>query len=114
MRFHPDKQEEKEKESQVIKKLIDKVDELAVNMEKMRLAEYVELLENPRRLLWLNFLIGLSRGFGTAIGFTVLAALVLYFLQQMIVLNIPVIGSFIADIVAIVQAQLKVGGFIYH
>ncbi|WP_073089322.1 DUF5665 domain-containing protein [Thermosyntropha lipolytica] len=93
---------------------MDKVDELAVNMEKMRLAEYMELLENPRRLLWLNFLIGLARGFGTAIGFTMLAALVLYFLQQMIVLNIPVIGSFIADIVAIVQAQLKVGGFIYY
>ncbi|SHG49535.1 hypothetical protein SAMN02745221_00342 [Thermosyntropha lipolytica DSM 11003] len=112
MRFNPDKPEDNS--SQIIKKLMDKVDELAVNMEKMRLAEYMELLENPRRLLWLNFLIGLARGFGTAIGFTMLAALVLYFLQQMIVLNIPVIGSFIADIVAIVQAQLKVGGFIYY
>lgn len=77
----------------------------------MRLAEYIEMLENPTRLLYINFLIGLARGFGTAIGFTVLAALVIYFLQKIILLNIPVIGEFIAEIVNIVQTQLSVGGY---
>lgn len=80
-------------------------------MERMRLAEYIEMLENPTRLLYINFLIGLARGFGTAIGFTVLAALVIYFLQKIILLNIPVIGEFIAEIVNIVQTQLSVGGY---
>lgn len=77
----------------------------------MRLAEYIEMLENPTRLLYINFLIGLARGFGAALGFTVLAALVLYFLQKIILLNIPVIGEFIAEIVNIVQTQLSVGGY---
>ncbi|HZJ84303.1 MAG TPA: DUF5665 domain-containing protein [Syntrophomonadaceae bacterium] len=93
-----------------IENLMDKITELSVNMEKMRLAEYVEMLERPRRLLYINFLIGLARGFGSAIGFTILAAAVIYFLQKVILLNLPIIGEFIADIVSIVQIQLKMGG----
>ncbi len=95
----------------VIEGLTTKVEELSRNMERMSLAEYIEMLENPRRLLFTNFLLGIVRGFGAAIGFTILAALALYFLQKIIMLNIPIIGEFIADIVAIVQTQLKVGGY---
>jgi hypothetical protein len=43
-----------------------------------------------------------------AIGFTILAAVVLYLLQRVILLNLPLIGDFIADIVQIVQKQLGV------
>lgn len=103
---------EKEKDlHNVIVGLTAKVEKLSHNMERMSLAEYIEMLENPRRLLFVNFLIGIARGFGAAIGFTILAALVLYFLQKTILLNLPFIGEFIADIVAIVQTQLKVGGY---
>ncbi len=95
-------------------KLVEKIDELAVNMEKMRLAEYVQMLDNPRRLLYINFLQGLSRGFGTAIGFTILAGIIIYFMQKIILINIPVIGEFIAELVQIVQTQLRVGGFVTY
>ncbi|NLB87829.1 MAG: hypothetical protein GX790_01180 [Syntrophomonadaceae bacterium] len=98
-------------EQKIIEQLVDKVTELSANMERMRLAEYVEMFEKPTRLLYVNFLIGLARGFGTAIGFTILAALVIYFLQKIILLNIPVIGEFIAEIVNIVKTQLSVGGY---
>ncbi len=93
-----------------VENLMAKITELSINMEKMRLAEYIEMLERPRRLLYINFLIGLARGFGSAIGFTILAAIVIYFLQKVILLNVPIIGEFIADIVSIVQVQLKMGG----
>ncbi|NLU50872.1 MAG: hypothetical protein GXX09_10825 [Syntrophomonadaceae bacterium] len=83
--------------------------ELSANMERMRLAEYVEMLENPRRLLYINFLIGISRGLGGAVGATILAAIVLYFLQKAGVLHLPVIGDFIAELVRIVQSQLEAG-----
>ena len=49
-----------------------------------------------------------------AIGFTLLAALVIYVLQQLAVINAPLIGDFIADIINIVQNQLNVGGSIIH
>ncbi|MGE5545142.1 MAG: DUF5665 domain-containing protein [Bacillota bacterium] len=93
-----------------LKRLGEKIDELSVNMEKMRLAEYIEMMENPRRLLYMNFAMGLLRGFGMAIGFTFLAAIVLWSMQRLVVLNLPLISDFIADIVRLVQVELQVGG----
>ncbi|PKM76353.1 MAG: hypothetical protein CVU90_13065 [Firmicutes bacterium HGW-Firmicutes-15] len=97
-----------------LKSLSEKIDELAISMEKLGIAEYVEMLNNPRRLFRINFWSGVARGFGMAIGFTVLAAVVLYAMQQIVVLNMPVIGNFIADLVNIVQNQLNVGGSVFQ
>jgi len=95
-------------------KVIQKLDNVSLKMEKLGIAEYVEMLNNPRRLLFINFWSGVVRGFGMAIGFTLLAALVLYILQKIVVLNTPLIGNFIADIVNIVQNQLKVDGSVFQ
>jgi hypothetical protein len=97
-----------EEESGVIQELTKKVGELSSNMERMRLAEYIQMLENPRRLLYVNFLQGVARGFGTAIGFTLLTALFLYILQKIVILKLPIIGTFIAQLVAIVQSELNI------
>jgi len=83
-----------------------KLDGLSVAMEKTGIAEYVDMLHNPRRLLFVNFWIGVVRGFGMAIGFTLLAALVIYLLQRLVVINMPLIGDFIAEIIEIVQNQI--------
>jgi hypothetical protein len=99
-----------DEEDEIIKELSDKVGELSTHMDKMRLAEYIDLLEHPRRLLYINFLVGIARGFGTAIGFTILAAVVLYLMQKVVILNMPIIGSFIADLVRIVQQEINPGG----
>ncbi|MGI6436109.1 MAG: DUF5665 domain-containing protein [Syntrophomonadaceae bacterium] len=85
-----------------------KLDAMLEAMQKIGVAEYVEMMRHPRRLFWINFWSGIARGLGMAIGFTILAAVVLYFLQYVILLNVPVIGDFIADIVQIVQKQLGV------
>jgi len=84
-----------------------RLDDLSRAMEKTGITEYVEMLHRPRRLFFINFGIGIARGFGMAIGFTLLAALVIYFLRQIILLNIPVIGKFIADLIEIVQRELR-------
>lgn len=89
------------------KVLEEKISELAEKMEKMKLAEYVQLLNNPWRLLYINFLAGLARGVGIAVGFTILGAVVLYFLKVIVMLNLPFISEFLAEIVRMVQ--LKVG-----
>lgn len=82
------------------------VDRLSMYMEKMKLAEYVDLLHSPKRLLWINFLAGIARGFGMAIGTTLLFALLLFILRQIIVLNLPVIGHFLARLIDIIQTEL--------
>ncbi|MDD3652771.1 MAG: DUF5665 domain-containing protein [Desulfotomaculaceae bacterium] len=83
-----------------------KIDELSVNIEKMKLAEYVKLLDHPWRLLYINFIGGLARGFGVAIGFTILGAVLIYFLRILVMLNLPLIGDFIAEIVRMVQLKV--------
>ena len=88
--------------------VIRKLEEMVQTMHKLGVAEYVEMLRHPRRLFWINFWSGIARGLGMAIGFTILAAVVLYLLQRVILLNLPLIGDFIADIVQIVQKQLGV------
>ncbi|MEW6696014.1 MAG: DUF5665 domain-containing protein [Bacillota bacterium] len=89
-----------------LRALRDRIDALARNMEKMKLAEYVELLEDTKRLLWVNFISGIARGLGIAVGFTILGAVVLYLLQKLLLLNLPVVGGFIAQIVQMVQIKL--------
>ncbi len=81
--------------------------EWAQRMEKSRISEYLELLHSPWRLIWLNVLSGTARGVGIAIGFTFFAATIIYVLQVLGALNLPIIGDYIADIVRIVQHQLE-------
>lgn len=91
-------------------RLNDRLERFAQYMEKMKLAEYVDLLHNPRRLLYVNFISGVARGLGMAVGFTFLGAVVIYVLTRLLtrtfVANLPVMGGIIAQIVRIVQVQL--------
>lgn len=96
------------KEDRLLEQLSEKIDDLSIRIEKLNLAEYLELLRNPKRLLYINFLGGMARGFGMAVGFTLLGAFVLYVLQRLVILRLPLIGDFIADIIKIVQKQLSI------
>ncbi len=87
----------------LISELSKKVDNMALKMEKMKFVDYVYYLEHPRKMLWANFVSGLARGFGIAIGFTILGAIAIYFLNIIVKINLPYIGQFISDIVKIVQ-----------
>jgi len=79
------------------------------HLEAMRIADYMDLLERPMKLILINFIAGIARGLGIAIGATVFFAVVVNFLRQLILLNLPGIGGVIADIVHIVE--LKNGKF---
>jgi predicted PurR-regulated permease PerM len=87
--------------------LDDRLERLAGYMERVRLAEYLELLQDTRRLVFVNFVSGLARGVGMAIGFSILGAIVIYVLTQTFVANLPVVGGFLAEIVRIVQTYLS-------
>lgn len=87
------------------KSLEEKIHKLAYVMEKAQISDYVSLLENPKKLMYLNFLTGVSRGLGMAVGFTLLGALAIYLLQEIVILNLPIISDFIADIVRMVREE---------
>jgi hypothetical protein len=87
----------------VFKKLYD----VERKLERANLAGFMELLQKPARLIFLNFLGGLARGFGIAIGLTIIASLFLIFLSRLATLNLPIIGEYIAELVKIVNQHLR-------
>ncbi len=87
------------------------LERLALYLEKMNVAGYVELLQRPARLLFLNFAAGLARGLGIAIGATLIFALMIELMRRVILLNIPGIGGFVAQIVKIVEETNGAGKF---
>lgn len=94
-----------EKEKNELEKVTSLLQTLIHHLESMRVAQYVELLEHPARLIFTNFVAGISRGLGIAIGATLVFALMLELLRRLILLHIPGIGDFIADIVRIVESK---------
>lgn len=97
---------EKEDESR-IDQVSRQVEQLTKGIERIRLVEFGELLDNPRRLFLVNFVAGIARGLGMAVGFTILAAVLVLLLQRIVRLNLPIIGGFIAEIVRMVQSQMN-------
>ena len=50
---------------------------------------------------------GAARGLGMMVGFAVLGAAVLYFLQDLAQRNLPLIGDFVAQVVTLVRLRLQ-------
>lgn len=86
--------------------LAAKIEQLMAAMEKASLAEWIELYRRPWRLLILNFAAGVARGLGIAVGFAILGAIVIYIVRELALLNLPVIGKLIAEIVRMVQQEI--------
>ena len=84
-----------------LKVIEHKLESLILIIERSRIREYMMLTDNKRRLFVTNFVAGLGRGFGQAIGFTLLAALVIYFISEWV--NLPIIGRYIAEFLDIVD-----------
>ncbi|MGE5528906.1 MAG: DUF5665 domain-containing protein [Patescibacteria group bacterium] len=87
--------------------LAQRLDRLALALARANLGAFSDLWQRPRRMLWLNFLAGLARGFGIAVGLTMVAAVFFSLLGRAAQLNLPVIGRYIAEIVRLVQTQLR-------
>lgn len=81
------------------------IKELSDRLESMRIAEYINLLQKPLRIIYLNFLGGVARGLGIVVGATIIFALLIDILSRLIVLNLPVIGDLIVEIMRIVEAK---------
>ena len=90
------------------KALFKKIRKVELKLERANLAEFMKLIQNPVRLIFLNFLAGLARGFGIAVGLTIIASLFIVFLSRLASLNLPIIGKFVAELVRIVNEQLRV------
>jgi hypothetical protein len=106
-----EKEARPENEHAVLAKIREKVTDIAANMERTQIADYVQLLNRPGKLIWTNLVAGVSRGIGIALGFTIFATTIVYILQFLGALNIPIVGDYITEIVKHVQFQLQRDGY---
>ncbi|MFW6287517.1 MAG: DUF5665 domain-containing protein [bacterium] len=86
--------------------ILEKLEELSDRIQKINIAEYIELVRSPIKMLYINLISGLARGLGIAIGATVLGAIFLIVLLNLAQSNIPVIAEFVAKIIKIVETYL--------
>jgi len=87
------------------KKLKDEISKLNDNLEKSNLMELSLVLSNKKEFVKRNLLAGIFRGIGIGVGVTIITAIIIFLLQRIVKLNIPIIGDFIAEIVEIVKSK---------
>ena len=85
------------------KKINKKIDKINNVLERSNIIELSYLIGSKKEILKRNLIAGIARGVGIGIGVTIVTAIIIYLLRRLIMLNIPVIGDYIADIVEIVE-----------
>lgn len=85
--------------------LIEQLERLARHLEALRIADYIELLEKPWKLITTNFIAGIARGLGFALGTTIIFALVVEGLRRIILINIPVINDYLVEIFKLINLK---------
>lgn len=81
------------------------LERLILIIERSRIRDYMMLTDSKRRLFIINFVAGLGKGFGQAIGFTLLAGIAFYLLTSW--MDLPIIGQYIAKLLDVVEIYRK-------
>ncbi len=100
-----------ENEKSLIDKLNKSIEKLASHFEKANIQDYLKFAGNPWKVLFTNLLAGIFRGFGLAIGITVIFAVIMIILTKILshLITLPFVGQQIAQLVEMVNGYLKEG-----
>ena len=90
----------KNKKINLLEKSIEKLTKM---LQEGNFVELTYLLGNKKEIMIRNLIAGIFRGVGIGIGVTIITAVLIFLLQKIVKLNIPIIGEYIADIVEIVE-----------
>lgn len=88
-----------------LNRLEENINKLNDSLVKNRWIELSEIMGNWKKLIWRNFISGISKGVGIGIGVSIISAIIIITMQRIITLNIPVLSNYIADIVEIVETK---------
>lgn len=72
----------KAKKKTVHRHTLGMLEKIAIFTEQSRLDEYIDLMQKPLKLAWLNFWAGVWRGLGMVMGTVVVFALVIFLLKR--------------------------------
>ncbi|MBI4051298.1 MAG: hypothetical protein HY400_02210 [Elusimicrobia bacterium] len=68
-----------------------------------------EILGKPWKIIWLNFLAGISRGLGFTLGITLLAGVALAIIYKLLshAIDVPLVGKYLAEFISEVQKHIS-------
>lgn len=100
-----------EKEITLLDRLNKNIEKLAGHFEKATIQDYLRFAGNPWKVLATNLLAGIMRGFGLAIGATIILAVIMIVLTKILshLITMPFIGQQVAQLVEMVNGYLKEG-----
>ena len=109
--FNSEEKQLLKQEKTLLESLNSRVGKLAMAMERTRIDEYTSMLTRPWRFFFFNFVVGIFRGLGMAVGFTLIAAVVIYVLSKLLtsMVDMPIIGMYIAELVKFVNQYMNQG-----
>jgi hypothetical protein len=78
---------------------LEAIHRLSDYLERSRMADYVDLLHRPFRLVWVNFTAGVARGVGIVVGASLVVTLVILVLKAILhhVGGVPWIGAQLSE-----------------
>ena len=98
-----------EKQIDYAKESYEKIKLLYDEFNRARLLEYIELVNKPKKLFWLNFFSGLAKGLGLTIGTAIVLTILFKITQHIIALNIPYITVWVSEWISQVTDLLRAG-----
>ena len=99
----------KKKQDNLEVKYNSQLEKIACHFEKIRLADYIETMNKPGRIIWVNLLAGISRGVGLTVGATLVIAILFKILSALISMNIPYLTDMLQEVVQIIKATPAAG-----
>ena len=67
------------------------------------LRDYLYYLSDTKRIIINNFLAGLFKGIGNAVGFFIIGAVIIYLISLLASRNLPIIGDFFEEIINLIK-----------
>ncbi len=95
----------KEVDEQKLKQL----EKVALQIEKMRLGDYINNMNRPSKIILNNLMGGIAKGVGLTVGATLIIALLFKILSAIISMNIPYLTDMLQEVVSIVKATPMAG-----
>lgn len=76
--------------------------EIAKTFEQIGFRDFINFLQSPKKIMFRNFLAGIFRGVGVVIGMTVVVALIVWILTQLV--DFPLIGEYFQDLLDLLES----------
>ena len=87
------------------KSLAESILTLTKLVKKLRSERYLQMVDNPKKFFFYNFLLSIVKGVGFALGASLIFAFLIWLLSQVLsqLSIVPVLGDWIVDLLDYVQ-----------